>query len=993
MQSLSFKTKDVVSYAFFPRIVPRIRSVFFSGFGYVAFLMAQIYGMVRLLPSQHPYLQPSNIGRFGMYHVVVEAAGQLKFSKKNVDQVFVFFALLAAIIIVILQLLFLLYGIAIGPFINPAHAFSWFDNPTPLNDLAFNILNDVFGINNMFCSSYFPGNCPANNPPFAPFPFHAALHELFRFYSTALLLIGTLVFLYFVFVLVLETAVTGIPFGQRFQHVWVPIRLIVAVGLLIPQNFGMNSAQYIVLYAAKYGSNMATQGWIDFNTAIAAHMHFGGGGPLTGNPTGERYSLVAMPQEVDVTSVFQAMTIVHSCAFAYMLLTGRPPGEPATPYNITDDYTAPATNFMIKPWLVKRLSPWTTAAANLPAATPPNPAIREPVTNATTPTYTDAIGFYYGGDIVIRFGEYITYPSGAPVYKDDEGYVAPLCGDIRIPIVDLSDVGNGAANGGPDYMLEFYYTLVLNMWFNDPQMLQFARTMVTVSARHAEAVNFCSNAGAYAGLSGCGTPGFQACGTPCEENPPFSQFKSVKMGVLPPAPGGYQTLANNAAIQAWGLYTMNTVSRQMTAQIFDRGWAGAGIWYNRIAEVNGTFINSVRAIPQLSAFPLVMEQIRSEKQKLDSGAFGPKDMFDPTIKAASGTDPAKLKIDRGDAELDQIGVPLQNLWSYWQEDKQTIDHEETQDVSNIMVKAINMILGTSGLVNIRGANAHIHPLAQLVAVGKGLIDNAVGHLLASTATAFMGGFLSVTEDREIKALGGAFEVVSSLLEITAFVGITAGFVLYYVLPFLPFVYFFFAVGSWVKAIFEAMVAVPLWALAHLRIDGDGLPGDAASNGYFLILEIFIRPILSVVGLVAAISIFSTQVRVLNLIWDMVTANVAGFSDSDIFATLIGNDVMFKGTPLDQFFYTIIYTIVCYMLAVSSFKLIDKIPDNILRWAGSGVSSFGDIDQDHVESLNRYVATGGMTVGSQAIGAVRGASSGLGSSLAQMVKSEKGAASS
>lgn len=232
--------------------------------------------------SQHPYLQPSNIGRFGMYHVVAEAAGQLKFSKKNVDQVFVFFALLAAIIIVILQLLFLLYGIAIGPFINPAHAFSWFDNPTPLNDLAFNILNDVFGINNMFCSSYFPGNCPANNPPVAPFPFHAALHELFRFYSTALLLIGTLVFLYFVFVLVLETAVTGIPFGQRFQHVWVPIRLIVAVGLLIPQNFGMNSAQYIVLYAAKYGSNMATQGWIDFNTAIAAHMHFGGGGPLTG---------------------------------------------------------------------------------------------------------------------------------------------------------------------------------------------------------------------------------------------------------------------------------------------------------------------------------------------------------------------------------------------------------------------------------------------------------------------------------------------------------------------------------------------------------------------------------------------------------------------------------------------------------------------------------------------------------------------------------------
>jgi len=187
--------------------------------------------------------------------------------------------------------------------------------------------------------------------------------------------------------------------------------------------------------------------------------------------------------------------------------------------------------------------------------------------------------------------------------------------------------------------------------------------------------------------------------------------------------------------------------------------------------------------------------------------------------------------------------------------------------------------------------------------------------------------------------------------------------------------------------------VPLWALAHLRIDGDGLPGDAASNGYFLILEIFIRPILTVCGLVASIVIFSTQVRVLNIIWDLVTNNVSGFSDSPILPTLVQEDLRFKGTPLDQFFYTIIYTMICYMMAVASFKLIDKIPDNILRWAGSGVSSFGDIDQDHVENLNRYAATGGMTVGSQAVGAVRSSVGGLGSGLSQIVQGEKGAASS
>ena len=77
-----------------------------------------------------------------------------------------------------------------------------------------------------------------------------------------------------------------------------------------------------------------------------------------------------------------------------------------------------------------------------------------------------------------------------------------------------------------------------------------------------------------------------------------------------------------------------------------------------------------------------------------------------------------------------------------------------------------------------------------------------------------------------------------------------------------------------------MVGIPLWALAHLRIDGEGLPGQAAESGYFLIFEIFLRPILTVFALIAAILIFSAQVRVLNFIWDIVTTNVTGFSAGD-----------------------------------------------------------------------------------------------------------------
>ena len=74
-----------------------------------------------------------------------------------------------------------------------------------------------------------------------------------------------------------------------------------------------------------------------------------------------------------------------------------------------------------------------------------------------------------------------------------------------------------------------------------------------------------------------------------------------------------------------------------------------------------------------------------------------------------------------------------------------------------------------------------------------------------------------------------------------------------------------------------------------------------------------------------------------------------------------------------------------MMALSSFKLVDRIPDNILRWAGAGVSAFGDIEQDDLGALNRYASMGAMTIGGDLSGAAtstaKAAGTGLGRALA------------
>ena len=125
----------------------------------------------------------------------------------------------------------------------------------------------------------------------------------------------------------------------------------------------------------------------------------------------------------------------------------------------------------------------------------------------------------------------------------------------------------------------------------------------------------------------------------------------------------------------------------------------------------------------------------------------------------------------------------------------------------------------------------------------------------------------------------------------------------------------FAISGWIKSIFEAIVAMPLWALAHLRIDGEGLAGPGATNGYFLLLEIFLRPILIVFGFVASINIFSALVNVLNQIFDLVIANLGGL-DEELEANIATGAVagvasvsnMSRG-PLDEFFFTAMYAII------------------------------------------------------------------------------------
>lgn len=863
---------QVLRYTLLPEVTPRLRAFVNAGFANLASFMALIYQAVHLLPNNHPYLQVGASGTFGVVDVLREASANLVFSRQHTDQIIIFFALLTGVAILGVQFILLLLAFMVNPAnaqaTMPTNYGEFFTTMNPDEDLALRLLDSVFGVEGIFNSKEEVGTT-----------FHIALHQLFQFYSIGLLVIAAMVIIYYIFAILAETAQTGTPFGKRYNHVWAPIRLVAAIGLLIPMGTGLNSGQWITLYAAKFGSGFATNGWIKFNDVIT-------------DSSISADELVARPKLPDLKDVAAFMMLAKACQEAYYLL------EPSLSKKERG----------IKPYVI-------------------NGSSNEPE-ELTSVVYSKAVEDSSGRLIKIRFGEH-----DPKNYANQTQNVYPYCGEISLsvtasPFKETGSDGDTSLSSEGELNARFY-TLIRKMWYGETaayiEMNKAAKDMM-----HKRLTDVPSYALQDPGqdlkekIIGVGTQ---------EEN--YSDA------------GAAVQFINEGLDRAVEAKAKEIKTNQDFAKY---GWGGAGIWYNEIAAVNGAITTAAMNKPQVTRFPDPMEYT-CEENKQQNANTASDDCYNARLSKSKDIQYI-TPIDRAASEA------LYDVFEYWNKDIEKPD-------ANIFIAVINAILGTQGLFDMC-ENADIHPLAQLSTLGKGLVEASIRNLGYALGTGAAGMLTPY--------FGPALSAASSFFVTVASTGILIGFLLFYIIPFLPFLYFLFAVGGWVKGIFEAMVGVPLWALAHIRIDGQGLPGDAAINGYFLIFEIFIRPILIIFGLLASIIIFGAMVKVLNDIFSLVVSNLSGFdsgapdscgsggsSGPDTGEPKTGSIEYFRG-PVDEFFFTILYAIIVYMIGMSCFKLIDLIPNNILRWMGAGVSTFNDQAGEPAEGLVSKMAIGGSILG-------------------------------
>ena len=417
------------------------------------------------------------------------------------------------------------------------------------------------------------------------------------------------------------------------------------------------------------------------------------------------------------------------------------------------------------------------------------------------------------------------------------------------------------------------------------------------------------------------------------------------MSVLTNATRGYtsqltsaaQTVTQNlrSSLQTGGAAALANSSTNQT-QLSALGWTGAGAYYLEFARLNGQTLSLLSAVPQvtppsydgfgpsLSAdlAPLVQSSTAflttlSNYVTTQDGMNQPGGQGDLFSGATPGTDGSgiieqvfrRLHLNDYVLQLFQTAIaPTGNQW--------TDPFSALMGLGDLMVTVAVAAMGLAALAASGTAStaAAAFQILTLNFTGAGL--TAAAHFLMT--------FLSTP----------IFALLLGLL--------IPGLTIAFVLPMIPWVMWMAGVMGWLILVCEAVIAVPLWMLAHMTMQGEGLHGRA-SEGYALLFNVLFRPVLMLFGLFLGYFIFAS----ISFLLRQTFGIAAGFvlEHGWIVTNVLGVAVLLS-----------IFVMTHVVAAMMSFRMISLVPHHVPRLLG--FHGAGRVDMDQFSRDAAVVGVGG-----------------------------------
>lgn len=268
---------------------------------------------------------------------------------------------------------------------------------------------------------------------------------------------------------------------------------------------------------------------------------------------------------------------------------------------------------------------------------------------------------------------------------------------------------------------------------------------------------------------------------------------------------------------------------------------------------------------------------------------------------------------------------------------------ESETSSGQMVESVDIDRASYGMVN---------PFQMVSNLGHGIQAFNTAFTVANVvfAAGAYGSGESVLSLAGGGAAKGVYIALSPLIVSVITVGFGAGFVLAFVIPFMPAVLWTLMVIRYFINVLEGFFAAPLAVAQMVTPEGEGISGTRMERAWALMAAIIVRPPFMVLGLLAAMAVAWVGFSIMNSIfWQVISMNTTiGFWE--ILAILI------------------LYPSIAVMVIKRSVSVMQTAPDAILEWFSGGVGGgFGsestreglDTAGQHMQSASQAVHKGGL----------------------------------
>jgi conjugal transfer/type IV secretion protein DotA/TraY len=365
--------------------------------------------------------------------------------------------------------------------------------------------------------------------------------------------------------------------------------------------------------------------------------------------------------------------------------------------------------------------------------------------------------------------------------------------------------------------------------------------------------------------------------------------------------------AQNALTKAAPSQGGNSANSNLAQVTNGLGWASAGLYYSTLARIQGVVYARASYPPSFTPNIATPQEISADNQTMAKALYS-------NSESQPGT--------------------LADFQSFWIKNNRSflLDNERAENAAMAGTSTLRTSLlgdlsdGASWwLIDKLLEGFKINPFNAMLSLVE------LGHSILSWITALGAtvGVLSLASLTPAGVVGGAimggagkggvigsfFLTIGVMILSSLF---AAGITLAYILPMIPYLIVTFFVMSMLILVAEAMVAAPLWAFFHVRMEGQEFVEQAQRPGYMISFNLLLRPTLMILGLIMSYLVHGAMAW---FVWQ--TFKIAAKSATAGFS--VG--------PVGAVVFLTLYAYLNYMIAVRCFNLATQVPDRVARWFG------------------------------------------------------------